>query len=91
MNKFKFSDMLSAEDKHFTLQAVYDYGEHYQLSVVYGGDVEGYEICLFHNGLETSMVGITDSSGFKSRLDESAVNLIMLKVEILTGHQPKKV
>ncbi len=91
MNKFRFSDMLPVEDKHFTLQAVYDYGENYQLSVVFGGEIEGYEICLFHNGLETPMVGITDASGFKSHLDESAVNLIMLKVEILTGHRPQQV
>ena len=91
MTKFNKSDLLPVSDKHFTHQAVYEYGDNYELSVVTGGTINGYEICLFHNGLETPMVGITDTSGFKSCLDESSVNLIMLKLTILTGHRPQQI
>lgn len=84
---FNHIDMLPVSDKDFTHQAVYGFGEHYELSVVHGGSIEGYEICLFHNGMETPFVGITDKIT-RDRLDESEVKLIMLKLRTITGHRP---
>ncbi len=84
---FNHIDMLPVLDKDFTHQAVYSFGEHYELSVVHGELIDGYEICLFHNGMETPFIGITNDIT-RNRLDESEVNLIITKLRIITGHNP---
>ena len=84
---FNHIDMLPVSEKDFTHQAVYGFGEHYELSVVHGGSIDGYEICLFHNGIETPFIGITDKIT-RDKLDESEVNLIMMKLRMITGHSP---
>lgn len=87
---FKKEDMLPVEDKDFTMQAVYKFGDNYELSVVCGGSISQYEICVFHNGWETPFIGITDGIT-KDQLDESEVNMIMLKLQMITGHRPVQV
>lgn len=88
---FNPTDMLPVKEKNFTLQAVYEFGEHYELSVVSGGCINGYEICLFHHGRETPFTGMTEDNPTKDGLDESDVILVMSQLRMITGYRPKQV
>jgi hypothetical protein len=90
LKSIKFQEMAVPKGK----QALVNFGNEYQLSVVshassYGGDRGLYEIGVFKNNNMVEMPGITaEGDTVKGFLSESDVDVIIKKMHMVTGAEP---
>lgn len=79
------------------IQAVLEFGDEYQLSIIqsefsYGGSKGLYEIGVFKNGAMTELPGITHAGDtVKGFLSEAEVDGILKKMYLITGKQPVQI
>mgnify|MGYP000530702363 CR=1 FL=1 len=79
------------------VQAVLQFGEDYELSIVsnefsYGGSKGLYEIMVIKNGKQSELPGVTyQGDSVKGYLSEEDVNGILKKMYLITGKQPTQI
>jgi hypothetical protein len=79
------------------VQAVLQFGEDYELSIVsndvsYGGSKGLYEIMVLKNGQQSELPGVTNQGdSIKGFLSEAEVDGILKKMYLITGKQPVQI
>ena len=79
------------------VQAVLQFGEDYELSIVsnefsYGGPKGLYEIMVMHKGEQKELPGITNQGdSVKGYLSEGEVDGILKKMYLITGAKPVQI
>ena len=87
MNLFNKDDLLVVDkeaEKTFLKQAVYEYGDKFELSVVTNDDTE-YEYCLYFCGHEGYI-----ESWPKTGLTANDIDKLMTFLISLTGYKPRQ-
>lgn len=88
MKYFNKNDLITVDSsagKHFAMQAVYSYGEKFELSIITNDNLT-FEYCLFFCGHEGYI-----KKWPKNNLTANDVDNLMCFMVGLTGHKPQQV